>query len=134
MQNAVFVWQAREVAALGTPEQLHLVEGRKPSGTTRSRTDFVPAPEMPNTVECSRHRLLRSLSDADFSQPLLVRITDAAMDTEALLRSWELHIQTTSCKHTSYKTASERTEGAHRTLLQAWEGDVLAIQHDRCLT
>ena len=84
-----YCWQARHVAALGICEQLHHTEGRKASDTTRSRALFVPAPEPSRVVTCSRHRLLSCLSDADLTKPLLIQLTDAAMDTQDLQRAWD---------------------------------------------
>lgn len=126
--DASCCWQARDVAALGICEQLHHTDGCKPSDTTRSRARFVPAPELSRVVACSRHRLLSSLSDADLAEPLLIQLTDAAMDTQDLRRAWDLHVQRD--RTLSYKTASRHTEGAQKTLSQAWEDDGLSIQHD----
>ena len=126
--DASYCRQARHVAALGICEQLHDADGRKPSDTTRSRALFVPAPEFSRVVTCSRHRLLSNLSDADLAEPLLIQLTDAAMDTQDLRRAWDLHVQRD--RTLSYKTASRHTEGAQKTLSQAWEDDGLSIQHD----
>lgn len=114
------------MSGLGLPEQLHNVKGCKPSDTTRSRVRFIPSPELSRVVDCSRHRLLCTLSKADLNQPLLIRLTD--VDTEELLRAWNLHVHSKS--ELTYKTASLRTEGAQKSLLQAWQGNGLSIQHD----
>jgi len=89
---------------------------------------FAPAQDLSRVVSCSRHRILSTLSDADITQPLLIQLTDIETDTEELQRAWDLHVRTT--RMLTYKTASQNTEGAQKTLLQAWEGAGLSIQHD----
>jgi len=121
----------REHASLDARDVLHHTDEQRPSGATRNRLIFSPAPELPadHIVECTRHHLLGALACAfaDRSRPFLIHLSYGATEATALLHAWECHV---CAGDRSYKAAAPCIEGVHRTLRQAWAGAGLCIQHD----
>ena len=62
----------------------------------------------------------------DERRPLVVKVVNPVLDQTPLLDAWETHLG----RFDTFKTVTPLTEGADRTLLQAWTQTGLSIQHD----
>ena len=62
------------------------------------------------------------------SRPFLVRLSDVALDLEALQCAWEKHVEASS--DATFRAVTPLTEGVYASLAEAWHGSGMSIQHD----
>ena len=107
---------------------MHETSNKRPSESTRHWGCPPPPPLSPaRVIDCSHRHALGSIARAmDEARPLLIRMTEFTHDTTALLCAWESHLGSGA----TFKAVTPLTEGARRTLLQAWTCRGLSIQHD----
>ena len=121
--------------SLQVNEILHGVTERRPSECTRHALGlslFSPPPPLPIDYvwEGSRHRLLEALTCAlsTSRHPRVMRLADAAPDSDVMRRSWEQHLRV--CERTTFAAVAPSTEGARHPGRQAFVGPGWSIQHD----
>lgn len=128
--------QSRELSLLSRNETMHCINGLAPSACTRGshrRAPWFPVPQVLDSRQlwdCSRHHVLQTLDRAydGHSTPFLIRLSDVAADLEALQHAWERHLDLS--EHARFRAVTPVTEGVSISLVEAWHGRGMCIQHD----